>query len=222
MVKRYITTNVNANACSLVSHFISRPSYTSFGVKVKIRNRWEDPHFGLLLIWGSYKWLLYTCPTCSLFNKHNCLLVTYICKSIWFYIKQRISFANVAATKHESKKQQPQMYRPLHTNRNSTFVIVMICVPTSLQSMSVASPEGWGISGCLCCETRRRRRHGSWLKSPWEISEGVRSWWGKLKQSGQSKKGENHRISSQTERYELMMWKSIKEGFLLQQCEILW
>lgn len=25
----------------------------------------------------------------------------------------------------------------------------MICVPTSLQSMSVASPEGWRISGCL-------------------------------------------------------------------------
>lgn len=150
MVKRYITANLNANACSLMSHFISRPSYTSCGVKVKIRNWWEDPHFGLLLTWGSYRWLLYTCHTCSLFNKHNCLLLTYICTSIWFYITQSISSANVAATKHESRQTQPQMCRPLHTNRNSTFVIVMICVPTSLQSMSVASPEGWeSVAACV-------------------------------------------------------------------------
>lgn len=132
------------------------------------------------------------------------------------FLCNRCSHENMRADERKkTKKQQPRMYQPLHTNRNSTFVIVMICVPTSLQSMSVASPEGLGISGCLCCETRRWRRHGSWLKSPWEISEGVRSWWGKLKQSGQSRKGENHRISSQTKRYQLMMWKSIKDGFLL-------
>lgn len=181
------------------THLISC-SYNSGGVNVKIRNQWKK--------------------ICILLIRQLHRAVTYRRTSIWFNVGIRFSFANVAAMRtweqtSGGKKKQPRMYRPLHTNWNSTFVIVMICVPTSLQSMSVASPEGLGISGCLCCETRRWRRHGSWLKSPWEISEGVRSWWGKLKQSGQSRKGENHRISSQTERYQLMMWKSIKDGFLL-------
>lgn len=101
-----------------------------------------------------------------------------------------------AATKHKSrqtpKKPQPQMQQQLHANGNSTSVIVMICVPTSLQSKSVASPEGWGISGCLCCETRRWRR-------PWQlVKDTLGNQWGseKLMRQVETKRAEQKRWES--------------------------